>query len=119
MVNRPTSDMSLTANGLRDWLIQRFSSVIIAAYFVVLIGFFIMHPQLDFIALRNFFSTLWVQLFTFITLLCFFLHAWVGIWTVITDYLKPSFIRLLTQAFVILVLFIYLIWGIIILWRLS
>ena len=119
MVNRPTSDMSLTANGLRDWLIQRFSSIVIAAYFVVLVGFFIAHPQMDFNALRNFFSALWVQILTLITLLSFFFHAWVGIWTVITDYIKPPLARLLIQVLVILLLFIYLLWGVIILWRLS
>ena len=52
MVNKPTTDMSLTGNGLRDWLAQRFSSLIIAIYFLVLLGFFIEHPQLDYTKLQ-------------------------------------------------------------------
>lgn len=118
MVNKPTTDMSLTGNGLRDWLVQRFSSLIIAVYFLVLLGFFILHPQLDYATFQHFFSTAWMQIFTLITLLSIFLHAWVGIWTVITDYINPVAIRLIIQALVILTLLIYFFWGVEILWKL-
>jgi succinate dehydrogenase / fumarate reductase membrane anchor subunit len=104
--------------GLRDWLAQRFSSLIIGAYFVVLLGFFITHKPLDFNILRNFFSTLWVQIFTLVALLSFVLHAWVGIWTVITDYINFPVARLYIQGIVILALIIYFLWGVEILWRL-
>ena len=119
MVNKPTSDMSLTGNGLRDWLVQRFSSLIIAVYFLVLLGFFVLHPQLDHITLQHFFGTVWMQIFTLIALLSIFLHAWVGIWTVITDYINPVAIRLTIQALVILTLLIYFFWGVEILWKLA
>jgi len=118
MVNKLTADMSLTGNGLRDWLTQRLSSLIIAIYFLVLLGFFFLHSQLDYTTLRHFFSTAWMQVFTLTALLSLFLHAWVGIWTVITDYIKPIVIRLMTQALVILALIIYFFWGIEILWKL-
>jgi len=118
MVNKLTSDMSLTGNGLRDWLIQRFSSLIIAAYFIVLVGFFCKYPNFDFVQLRDFFATSWVQIFTLLALLSVFCHAWVGVWTVITDYIKPVVLRFLIQALVILALFVYFFWGVEILWRL-
>jgi len=119
MVNKPTTDMSLTGNGLRDWLVQRFSSLIIAIYFLVLLGFFILHPQLDYSTFQYFFANTWMQVFTLITLLSLFLHAWVGIWTVITDYINPIAIRLTIQALVILTLLIYFFWGVEILWKLA
>ena len=64
--------MSLTGNGLRDWLVQRFSSLVIAIYFLVLSGFFLLHPQLDYTTLRHFFSATWMQVFTLIALLSLF-----------------------------------------------
>lgn len=119
MVNKPTSDMSLTGNGLRDWLTQRLSSLIIAVYFFVLLEFFILHPRLDYTMLQHFFSAAWMQVFTLIALLSLFLHAWVGIWTVITDYINPTAARLTMQALVILTLLIYFFWGVEILWKLA
>jgi succinate dehydrogenase / fumarate reductase membrane anchor subunit len=119
MVNKLTTDMSLTGNGLRDWLVQRFSSLVLAIYFLVLLRFFLFHPQLDYTNLRHSFSATWMQVFTLIALLCLFLHAWVGIWTVITDYIKPIVVRLIIQALVILTLVIYFFWGVEILWKLA
>lgn len=119
MVNKLTSDMSLTGNGLRDWLVQRLSSLIIAVYFIFLVGFFCQHPNLDFMLIRDLFAGSWMQIFTLLTLLSLFLHAWVGVWTVITDYIKPFVLRFLIQALVILALFIYFFWGVEILWRLA
>lgn len=118
MVNKLTTDMSLTGNGLRDWLVQRFSSLVIAIYFLVMLVFFLLHPQLDFMTLRHFFAATWMQVFTLITLLSLFLHAWVGIWTVITDYIKPVSVRLIIQVLVILTLIMYFFWGVEILWKL-
>lgn len=114
-----TTALSLTSNGLRDWLIQRFSSLIIGCYFVVLLSFFFSHPHLDFDMLRNFFAIIWVQVFTLIALLSLFAHAWVGIWTVITDYIKSIALQLILQAVVIITLFVYLFWGASILWKLA
>ncbi|MBS0425648.1 MAG: succinate dehydrogenase, hydrophobic membrane anchor protein [Proteobacteria bacterium] len=119
MVKKLTTDMSLTGNGLRDWLVQRFFSLIIAIYFLVLLGFFILHPQLNYSTFQHFFASTWIQVFTLITLLSLFLHAWVGIWTVITDYVNPIAIRLTIQALVILTLLIYFFWGVEILWKLA
>lgn len=119
MVNKPTTDMSLTGNGLRDWLAQRFTALVIAIYFIVLLGFFIGHPQLDYTSLRHFFVSTWVQVFTLTALLSLFLHAWVGIWTVITDYIQHVGMRILAQLIVILALIIYFCWGMEILWKLA
>ena len=119
MVTKLTTSMSLTANGLRDWLIQRFSSLVIGLYFLVLLGFFFLHPHLNFDILRSFFATTWVQVFTIIALISLFVHVWVGIWTVITDYIKSFSLQLIFQALIITTLFVYLFWGISILWKLT
>lgn len=118
MVNKLTTDMSLTANGLRDWLVQRFSAITTAIYFLVLVGFFLLHPVLTFVMWQEFFAQVWMQVFTLIVLLSVFVHAWVGIWTVVTDYVHPISVRFIVQALVILLLIIYFFWGVEILWRL-
>lgn len=119
MVNKLTSGFSLTGNGLRDWLIQRFSAVIIMVYFFVLIGFFYLNPQLDLNTLRHFFNDTWMEIFTLLALLSLFVHSWVGVWTVITDYVKPVPLRITIQGCVMLALVIYFFWGVDILWRLA
>jgi succinate dehydrogenase / fumarate reductase membrane anchor subunit len=118
MVNKLSTAMSLTSNGLHDWLVQRFSAIILAIYFLVLVGFFLLHPALDFTTWQGFFAQMWMQIFTLIVLLSLFVHAWVGIWTVLTDYIYPASMRLIMQALVIFLLIIYFFWGVEILWRL-
>ena len=50
-------------------------------------------------------------------------HAWIGMWTVGTDYLtashlgkKATFVRLVYQAVCVLLIAVYLLWGIEIFW---
>jgi succinate dehydrogenase / fumarate reductase, membrane anchor subunit len=119
MVNKLSVSMSLTGSGLKDWLVQRFSSLSIALYFFVLLGFFCLHPNLDHASLRHFFSTTWMQVFSLTALLSLFLHAWVGIWTVITDYINLFTIRLIIQVLVIYTLIVYFFWGVEILWKIA
>lgn len=107
---------SLTGNGLRDWLIQRISSLILFIYILLLVGFFSLHHSITTATLGAFFAHPWMRLFSLIALLCLFFHAWVGIMTIIADYIKLVSIRLLVQVLVILLLITYFVWGIAILW---
>jgi len=116
MVKQLTNVTSLTRNGLRDWLIQRVTSVVAAVYILFLFGFFISHSSLHFYDWQELFASHPIKIFSVLFLLSVIWHAWIGIWTVITDYVKPFVVRLLVQVSVILALFIYLIWGIKILW---
>ena len=76
--------------GLRDWLGQRVTAVIMAVYTVFL------GATLLFIA-----SLLY--------------HAWVGIRDVLMDYIGPASVRLTLQISVILSLVVYMGWSILIL----
>jgi succinate dehydrogenase membrane anchor subunit len=111
-----TNVTSLTGNGLRDWLIQRVSAIFIAAYAIFLVGFIVIHPQLNFDQWRSLFDCVWVQVATMIFLVSLMLHAWVGIWTVTTDYVKGTILRLSLQMLVVLFLLGLFIWGIHIFW---
>ena len=111
------SATSLTTSGLRDWLVQRVSAVVLAAYFIFLLAYFILHPQLQYPAWQQLFACNWMRVFTFLALLSLIGHSWVGIWTVLTDYIKCAWGRLLLEVILILALLGYLFWGIEILWR--
>lgn len=111
-----TNVMSLTRNGLLDWLIQRVSALIIGIYAVFLIGFVLFHPGLTFEAWHNLFSHLLMRIFTIAVLLSILFHSWVGMWTVFTDYIKSSCLRLVLEVAMVLGLLGYVVWGIAIVW---
>jgi succinate dehydrogenase membrane anchor subunit len=107
---------SLTNNGLKDWLLQRFSALILGAYAFCLSFFLCTHPQLSFGSWQSLFQCLPMKIFTVIVMLSFVVHAWIGIWTVSTDYLKCSCIRLSLQALVVLYLLTSFVWVLAIVW---
>lgn len=113
MLNNITS---LTGNGLKDWLVQRVSAVYFAVYAVVLLTFFVRHPQLSYSQWQAFFHDGWFKMATIVALFMISLHTWIGIWTVSTDYMKCTAIRLTFQLLVVLLLLGQFIWGLMIVW---
>ena len=117
------SATSFSRSGLSDWLVQRVSAVILAVYTVVLFGFIVANPGMDYVTWHDFMTTTVMRIFTFMALLSFVGHAWVGMWTVTTDYLtsrqmgpKADVLRLLVQVAMALALFVTIVWGIQIIW---
>jgi len=109
---------SLTTNGLRDWIIQRVSAVILAAYTFFLLYFFITTPEITYKIWSELFAKQWVAIFTTLSLIALIMHTWIGMWTVMTDYLKSTKMRLLFQFIVRFTLVICLLWGIKVVWSL-
>jgi succinate dehydrogenase / fumarate reductase membrane anchor subunit len=108
--------MSLSGSGSRDWLVQRFTAVFLAIYTIYIFIFILRHPDFSYDAWLGLFSRPFMQLSTLFALFSVALHAWVGLWTVLTDYVKPLILRYLLQAIILLALFVYVVWGIFILW---
>jgi len=115
MVNSATS---LTSSGLRDWLVQRITAVIIGAYGIFLLIFMLLHWHLHYAEWHALFAHPLMRLFSVLALLSIAAHAWVGMWTIFTDYVKATFIRLILQTVMVIALFGYIVWGIDILWGL-
>lgn len=111
-----TNVTSLTGNGLKDWLLQRFSAIILAVYTLMILIFISSHEPLSFAVWSQLFSNPWMRIFSLVALLSLIAHAWIGVWTVSTDYLPNQTLRLIIQMLVLLSLFVFLIWGITILW---
>ncbi len=111
-----TNATSYTGSGLRDWLIQRTSAVVLGAYIIFLLVFFMSHPEMEYATWQGLFGQLWMKVVTFVALLSLYAHAWIGIWTVLTDYVKPVAVRVTLEVLVVLALLVYLIWGIVVVW---
>lgn len=107
---------SLSRSGLRDWLLQRVSAVIIVAYVAMIVSFFFMNSPMKMDVWQSFFAHQPVKIATFLALFSVVIHAWVGMWTVYTDYVKCSRIRLFLQVFTIFALLSLVVWGAVILW---
>ena len=102
--------------GVRDWLVQRVTAVILALYLVVLVLLMASHCPLDFQTWQAIFEPLWFKVFSLLFLLSMLMHAWVGMWTVLTDYVKPWQLRLLLMLVFILMLTGCFFWGLQIFW---
>lgn len=109
---------SLTRSGLRDWLFQRISAIIVGAYVIFLFGFVLFSSSLTFTVWHDLFSHTIMRIITLIVLISVMVHAYVGMWTISTDYLKNTGVRLLFQVAVFIALIAFFIWSIIILWGL-
>lgn len=116
MVKKLTNVTSLTSNGLRDWLIQRVTSLVMLFYIVFLVGFFLAHSSLNYEQWHELFSHRAMRLFSTLFLLSLLMHAWIGMWTIITDYIKPFALRLVVQILIMIGLFLCFIWGLAIFW---
>lgn len=117
---------SLSRNGLSDWVVQRVSAVILLAYTLLIAGFVFFSSSLDYQSWVAFFGQLWVKIATLLALLSLCAHAWIGLWTIATDYLTPRMLggkaTVIRFIFLLLaqgVIFVYLVWGIQILWGVS
>ncbi len=120
-----TSATSLTRSGLSDWLVQRVSAVILAAYTLCVTGFLLLNPQLGYVEWVVYFGSPGMKLFTTVTVLATAAHAWIGMWTVATDYIRPHYFgtwattwRFLFEAACVVILFAYVAWGLLLVWRL-
>jgi succinate dehydrogenase / fumarate reductase membrane anchor subunit len=90
--------------GVRDWLVQRGSAVIMAIYTVILATWVLISPPANYDAWKGMFSTGWMRVATLFFFSSLLLHAWVGMRDIVMDYVKPTWLRLCAHVFIILVL---------------
>jgi succinate dehydrogenase / fumarate reductase membrane anchor subunit len=102
--------------GLRDWLIQRVSALVMVVYSVVLASYLLLQEQLNYDVWTGLFSNLAMRTFRLLFLLALFYHAWIGIRDIVMDYVKPASIRLVIHTLVVLALIVYTIWSVQVLW---
>lgn len=103
--------------GLRDWLMQRVTAVVMAVVTLVFLGFFVLHPGLVYEDWQGFLGWQGVRVLALLFLLSLFLHAWIGVRDILMDYVQPVGVRLTLQAATVVGLVAYALWAVSILWR--
>ena len=102
--------------GLRDWLSQRVTAVVMTVYTALLLGIVLWHGGLDYAAWQALFAGNAFRVATFLFMASLLVHAWVGVRNILMDYAKPTSVRLTLQVIVICVLIGYVAWTVEVLW---
>ena len=104
--------------GLRDWLSQRVTAVLMALFTVIVLAQLVFSTgPIGYDKWAGIFAAQWMKVLTFSVILGLLYHVWVGMRDVLMDYVKPVSIRLALQVFTIVWLMGCAAWAIQILWR--
>jgi succinate dehydrogenase / fumarate reductase membrane anchor subunit len=103
--------------GLRDWLAQRVTAVIMAVYSVIALVVLLTGHPITYAVWKDLFAQGWMRVATLLFMASLAWHAWVGMRNILMDYIKPEGLRLSLQVGTLLVIAAYLGWTIQILWR--
>ncbi|UVW27682.1 succinate dehydrogenase, hydrophobic membrane anchor protein [Massilia sp. H6] len=102
--------------GVKDWLAQRVTAIVMAVYTIVLLVSFLTAQDFSYEGWAGLFAKQWFKLFSLVTFLGLFYHAWVGIRDIWMDYVKSAGLRLLLQLLTIFFLLACAAWTVQILW---
>ena len=103
--------------GLRDWLAQRITAVIMAVYSVIVVIVLLKDKNITYVVWRDLFAQGWMRVATLLFMASLAWHAWVGVRDILMDYIKPAGLRLALEVLVLLTIAGYVGWAIQILWR--
>jgi len=98
------------AQGLRAWLLQRFTAIYLAAFLLYLLTRIALGEPLDYAQWRAWFAEPWMSVATALFALALLVHGWVGVRDVLIDYVHPVSLRLLLMALTGLLLLASLLW---------
>ena len=104
--------------GLRDWLAQRITSLLMAIFTVAVVVQVLLPGPMDYYKWSGIFSHQWMKVLTFITIVSMLYHVWVGMRDIWMDYVKPVSIRLSLDIATIAMLVGCAGWAIQVIWRL-
>ncbi len=102
--------------GLRDWLAQRVTAIVMALYTLLFVITLVCAPKIDFSSWRMLFAPQWMKLATLLFLISLYLHAWIGVRNIFMDYIKASGTRLVLHILAIILLLACAGWSVQILW---
>lgn len=104
--------------GLRDWLSQRITAIVMAVFSIVVIVQLLMPGPIDYYRWSAMFSHQWMRVLTFIAIVSLLWHAWVGMRDIWMDYAKPVSVRLGVEVLTAAWLVGCGGWAVQVLWRL-
>lgn len=102
--------------GLKDWLLQRLTAVLMGLYTLLVLGLALWHGGFDYGRWQSLFAHGGFKLATFLFMVALLYHAWIGVRDIFMDYVKPVGVRLALQVAAGGVLVVYLGWTMQLLW---
>ena len=102
--------------GVRDWLAQRVTAIVMVIYTLILLGTFLTANNFTYEGWASLFSRQWFKLFSLVTFFGLYYHVWVGIRDIWMDYVKNAGIKLALQFATVLWLLACAAWTVQILW---
>src|ERR1043166_4797049 len=103
--------------GLRDWIAQRVTAVVLVVYAVLLAVVLLRQPALDYAAWKQLWAQPWLRFASLLAFLSLAWHCWVGMRDILMDYVWHAGWRLALEIVVILALVLYCAWSEQILWN--
>ena len=99
--------------GLRDWLAQRVTAVLMALFTLLLLAQVIFSKgPIGYDKWAGIFSSQWMKVLTFTIIIALAYHVWVGMRDIWMDYIKPVWLKLSLDVFTIVWLVACAGWGI-------
>jgi len=102
--------MSRAAQGLRAWLLQRFTAIYLGIYLLVVLAVIAGREAFTYPEWRDWLGEPWIGVSTTLFALAVLLHVWVGVRDVLIDYVHAVWLHLLFMAVTALVLLVSLLW---------
>ena len=102
--------------GLRDWLAQRVTAVVMLVYTMLVLMALVMLPKFDYWSWKALWQLPLMRYATVLFVVALLFHAWIGVRNIFMDYIKDAGVRLTLYVVVILALIAYGAWAVQILW---
>ncbi len=104
--------------GLRDWMAQRATAVVLSLYVLFMLGFALFSSgPLDYGRWHALFAGQAMKLFSLVAFLALLYHVWVGVRDIWMDYVKPVGLRLVLHVATIVWLLACVGGAVQVLWR--
>ena len=104
--------------GLRDWLSQRFTALVMAVFTIVVLVQLLVGGPIDYYKWSSIFARQWMKALTFVVIVSMLWHVWVGVRDIWMDYVKSMGLRLGLEVLTIVWLVGCAGWAVQVLWRL-
>ena len=104
--------------GLRDWLAQRITGAVMAAFTLVMVVALLSGVGGSYENWRGFMSAGMMRFVSFLFIISLCWHAWVGVRDIWMDYIQSTGIKLILHVLTLLALVGYAGWAVQIIWRL-
>jgi succinate dehydrogenase / fumarate reductase membrane anchor subunit len=106
-------------SGLQDWILQRFTAIYIFLYLLFFSCYLFSFDKIDYHIWSVLFNSFLLKISTLVFIFSLVLHASIGINIILTDYVKQSYLRIILDFSVNIILLSYIFCIMQILWSVK